>query len=109
MNNRPGKLIEAYSLKKTKQLDKAKTFLITARAKGCNCRSGIKIGNDGLLLQQQLSWCLLKGIDRAVKLYIHNMVFTIPFVHFSHHKDKRHFELCSGDTTVGVQDCSGFI
>lgn len=107
MNNRPGKkFIKACSLKKTKQLDKAKTFLITAQAKNCNSRSGIKITNDGSLLQQQFICCLLKGIGRAVKLYTQNMPFTIPFVYFSHHKDKCHFELSSGAITVGVQDFS---
>lgn len=55
MNDRPGKkLIKACSLKKVKQLDKAKPFLITAQAKHRNSRSGIKIANDGPLLQQQL-------------------------------------------------------
>lgn len=41
------KLIKACSLKKTKQLDKAETFLITAQAKDRNSRSGIEIANYG--------------------------------------------------------------
>ena len=108
MNNRPGKkLIKACSLKKAKQLHKAKTFLITAQAKDHNSRSGIKIANDGPFASAATQ-CFLKGVGRAVKLYTWNMPFTIPFVYFSHHKDKHHFELSSGDITVGVQDFSRF-